>query len=50
MVKLQKNHGSFIVTLPTELVRAMSWKRGDVLEFKVRGAGKLELSRSETDG
>lgn len=38
------NNGQFITTIPKPLAEAMGVKKGTILNWKVLGAGRLELT------
>jgi len=43
-IKLQQQpNGQFIVTLPKDIVMGFGWKKHEVLDFKIIGAGELKV-------
>ena len=47
MPKVQKNPetDNHYITIPSELRKAMGWKKGNTLEFTVKDSETLELSK-----
>lgn len=55
-MKIQKTNTSKIpglvrpqysVTIPTKLIQAMGWKKGDNVDFEVIGRDKLKMERAK---
>ena len=44
-MKLQESGGKYSIFLPTALVQAMMWKKGDTLETKFLGKDRLEIRK-----
>jgi len=47
MVKLRFEKGSFIVTIPGQIVKEKKWPQGTELIWKFNSNGNLELSKVE---
>lgn len=47
-MKLQQmKQGQFFVTLPTQILRAKKWKKGDIIEYSLDNKGDIVLTRKE---
>lgn len=48
MVKIQEgSNDQKFVTIPKELAKAMGWRKGDELSFKVENQSTLKLEKKE---
>ena len=47
-MKLQQmKQGQYFVTLPSQIVRAKGWNKGDLIEAKIDKEGNIVLKRKE---
>jgi bifunctional DNA-binding transcriptional regulator/antitoxin component of YhaV-PrlF toxin-antitoxin module len=48
-MKLQESKGKYSVFLPASIVKAMDWIKGDPMECKIIGKGRIEIRKAETN-
>ena len=41
----QQKNGQFQITLPQDIIKGFDWKKGEELDFKIVGAGVLQLKK-----
>ena len=46
-IKRKKGDSAFFVVIPLPYIKGFSWKRGDVLEWKITGKDRLKLERKK---
>ena len=45
-MKLQQlKHGVFVVSLPSQIIRAKEWKKGDDIQAKINDKGEIVLKK-----
>ena len=48
-MKLQQmKQGQYFLTLPSQIVKAKDWKKGDMIKVKINKEGAIVLYRQET--
>jgi len=46
----EDNNGNYFIELPNEMIEELSWKEGDILEWKLKGQGVVLSKLNDPTG